>query len=66
MSDVEILLNAFLGTDFAQSLVAEIGQSTVSEIWMNGYMEAQAIHIRANAKLIEQQQELILQKKGAA
>ena len=66
MSDAEILLNAFLGTDFAQSLVAELGESTVAEVWMNGYMEAQAIHIRANAKLIEQQQKLILEKKGNA
>ena len=36
MSDTEIELMAFLGSDFAASVVAEIGQETVSQIWIAG------------------------------
>ena len=47
MSDVDILLAAFLGTPFAQSVTAELGQDVVEAIWLKGFSEAQEIHGRS-------------------
>ena len=38
ITDEEIELNAYLGTDFAQSVIAEIGQDAVEAIWRAGYL----------------------------
>ena len=41
ISDTELLLNEFLGDDFAQSVSAEMGQSITALIWLSGF---QACH----------------------
>lgn len=67
----EIMMNEFLGGDFAQSIIAEIGQENVELIWMSGYSAMQehtVIVMREQGERLAQIRKAFdaLKKEGAA
>lgn len=47
MTDVSILLNSFLGDDFAQSVTAEMGEGVIGLAYMKGMHEMHEMLIRS-------------------
>ena len=47
MNDIEILLNSFLGDDFAQSVTAEMGEGVIGLAYMKGMHEMHEMLIRS-------------------
>lgn len=48
--NVDLELAAFLGSDFAQSVSAELGEEVVSKIWLEGYAAAQSACLEAQSQ----------------
>ena len=53
ITDEEIELNAYLGTDFAQSVIAEVGQDVVEAIWRQGYLASSQVAVREVTEHVE-------------
>ena len=47
MTDIEILLNSFLGDDFAQSATAEMGEGVIGLAYLRGMHEMHEMIIRS-------------------
>ena len=47
MTDIEILLNSFLGDDFAQSVTAEMGEGVIGLAYLRGMQEMHEMIIRS-------------------
>lgn len=47
MTDIDILLNSFLGDDFAQSVTAEMGEGVIGLAYMKGMHEMHEMLIRS-------------------
>ena len=57
ISDLDIILAEFLGSDFAQSVRFEVGQEIIERIYLAGFSAAQAMEIARLDRLIEYQEE---------
>ena len=47
MTDIDILLNSFLGDDFAQSVTAEMGEGVIGLAYLRGMHEMHEMIIRS-------------------
>jgi len=47
MTDIDILLNSFLGDDFAQSVTAEMGEGVIGLAFLRGMHEMHEMIIRS-------------------